>query len=315
MFALADLSAAQNASKTRTELPTTCYVFSYFINNGEDGLHLAWSRDGLQWEALNDGQSVLTPTVGNSKLMRDPCIAQGPDGMFHMVWTDSWEGQTIGYASSPDLIHWSTQQALEVMKDEPTTRNCWAPEIAYDAQQKQFLIFWASTIPGRFSETEFDGKNDNNHRIYFTTTRDFKTFTPTKLFFDPGFNVIDSTLLSANGKVMMFFKDETKFPQPKKNLLLASAENFAGPYVVQAQPITPVGDWVEGPTALKVGDITYLYFDVYTRHRYDVLRSRDLLQWENVSAQLIMPRGIRHGSALPVSAKIVHQLLEHDKTD
>ena len=39
-------------------------LFSYFIGNGEDGLHLAWSEDGLEWTALNGGRSCLTPTVG-----------------------------------------------------------------------------------------------------------------------------------------------------------------------------------------------------------------------------------------------------------
>jgi len=71
---------------------------------------------------------------------------------------------------------------------------------------------WASTIPGRFPETEFGGKNDNNNRIYATATRDFETFTPTQLFFDPGFNCIDATILSLHGKFFMFFKDENKVP-------------------------------------------------------------------------------------------------------
>ena len=26
-----------------------CYLFSYFKGNGEDGLHLAYSNDGLKW--------------------------------------------------------------------------------------------------------------------------------------------------------------------------------------------------------------------------------------------------------------------------
>jgi hypothetical protein len=29
------------------------YMFSYFRNNGEDGLHLAWSADGYTYTALN----------------------------------------------------------------------------------------------------------------------------------------------------------------------------------------------------------------------------------------------------------------------
>jgi hypothetical protein len=50
------------------------YMFSFFQGNGEDGLHLVCSYDGLTWEALNNDQSFLTPQVGNDKLMRDPCI-------------------------------------------------------------------------------------------------------------------------------------------------------------------------------------------------------------------------------------------------
>jgi len=30
------------------------FMFSYFKNNGEDGLHLAYSMDGLKWKALNN---------------------------------------------------------------------------------------------------------------------------------------------------------------------------------------------------------------------------------------------------------------------
>ena len=54
----------------------TVYLFSYFINNSKDGLHLAYSYDGLTWTALNGGRSFLTPTVGKDKLMRDPSICQ-----------------------------------------------------------------------------------------------------------------------------------------------------------------------------------------------------------------------------------------------
>lgn len=303
------LIASQIHAASETEVPETAYLFSYFVGNGEDGLHLAWSRDGLTWEALNEGRSVLTPQVGESKLMRDPCIVRGPDDTFHMVWTDSWDSQTIGYASSKDLIRWSKQRALHVMRHEPTTKNCWAPEIVYDTDRDCFMIFWASTIPGKFPETWFDGQNDNNHRIYVTTTKDFETFTPTELFFDPGFNAIDSTLLAKDGKVYMFFKDESKRPHVMKNLRLAVADRYAGPYEVVAQPINPPGAWVEGPTALQVGEETYLYFDAYTRHHYAALRSRDLQHWEDITDQVSFPRGTRHGTALQVPGAVVEKLI------
>ena len=55
------------------------YLFSYFKNNGEDGLHLAYSYDGYKWLALKNDSSFLKPTVANDKLMRDPCIIRGAD--------------------------------------------------------------------------------------------------------------------------------------------------------------------------------------------------------------------------------------------
>ncbi len=305
------LSFSQHrAAANESPVPERCYLFSHFVGNGEDGLHLAWSRDGLKWEALNGGKSYLTPTVGKAKLMRDPCLIQGPDGTFHMVWTDSWDSRTIGYASSKDLLRWSTQRAIPVMRDEPEAQNCWAPEIAYDNDRGCFLIFWASTIPSRFPATWLDGQNDGNHRIYATTTKDFETFTPTRLFFDPGFNCIDSTLFARSNKVYMVFKDETKVPAAMKNLRLAVADTWAGPYRVKPEPINAPGAWVEGPTVLQIGDEVYLYFDAYTRHQYAALRSRDLEDWEDISERISFPGGIRHGTALEVSGAVVRRLIE-----
>ena len=71
------------------QAPAASYVFSYFINNGEDGLHFLSSQDGRKWDALNGGRSFLYPAVG-SRLMRDPSIARGADGTFHLVWTTGW---------------------------------------------------------------------------------------------------------------------------------------------------------------------------------------------------------------------------------
>lgn len=73
------------------------YIFSYFKGNGEDGLHLAASNDGLKWVALNGNKSFLTPVVGNDKLMRDPCIIQGPIIGF------IWFGQLAGPNAESDM--------------------------------------------------------------------------------------------------------------------------------------------------------------------------------------------------------------------
>ena len=79
--------------------PAMGYLFSYFIGNGEDGLHFASSADGLKWTPVSGGRSFLHPAIG-SKLMRDPSITRGPDGLFHMVWTTGWWDKGIGVAHS-----------------------------------------------------------------------------------------------------------------------------------------------------------------------------------------------------------------------
>ncbi len=280
------------------------YVFTYFIGNGEDGLHLASSRDGYKWDALNGGKSVLTPVVGESKLMRDPCVVRGPDGTFHMVWTTAWWGKTIGYAASKDLINWSEQQALPVMAHEPAAKNCWAPEIVWDAKREEYLIFWATTITNQFLDTVNGG--DHNHRMYATTTKDFKTFTPTKLFYDPGFNVIDATILPAFGKYHLIIKDERKTPV-KKHLRIASGDDIAGPYT-DLQP-TFTRDWVEGPTALQVGDDFLVYFDGYTARRYEAMRSKDLKNWEDITSKISFPKGTKHGTAIALEKGFVAELI------
>ena len=93
-------------------LPEKCYVFCYFVRNGEDGLHLACSLNGYRWNPIYHSRSFLKSEVATPSLMRDPCLLRGPDGTFHLVWTASWTGNFIGYASSRDLIHWSNQRAL-----------------------------------------------------------------------------------------------------------------------------------------------------------------------------------------------------------
>jgi sucrose-6-phosphate hydrolase SacC (GH32 family) len=284
------------------------YLFSYFIGNGEDGLHMAYSADGLQWEAVNDGASLLTPMVGENKLMRDPCITTGPDGTFHMVWTTSWTGKTIGYASSKDLVSWSEQKAIPVMAHEDSVRNCWAPEINYNAADDNFLIYWSSTISGKFPETAHSTKNGYNHRIYYTTTRDFINFSETQLFYDPGFNVIDASIVEDKGRFVMFIKNETELPVAEKNISVVFADQIMGPYNIPEKPITG-NYWAEGATAIKIEDKWHVYFDKYRDHQFGVITSDDLINWNDESARLKMPDGIRHGTVFEVSYEVFNNLL------
>jgi hypothetical protein len=307
------LALAALLSLARGDTRPDGYVFTYFTKNGEDGLHLAWSRDGYRWEALRGGASFLAPRVGRSKLMRDPCVVLGPDGIFRMVWTSGWTENDIGYASSRDLIHWSEEKEIPVMALEAKVRNSWAPEVHYDPQRREFIIFWASTIPGRFPATDGSSEQGLNHRIYFTTTKDFAFFTPTRLFYDPGFSVIDATFLHADGRHYLIVKDETLFPVAKKYLRMAESTDIRGPFSPLSPPFTPPGVWVEGPTAIKIGPEYLVYFDAYKALHYGAMRSRDLKTWEDVSGRMSFPfEGtpvrMRHGTVIAVPAAVADTL-------
>ena len=289
------------------------FLFSYFVDNGEDGLHFAYSRDGLKWQPLKNEKSFLRPTVGKDKLMRDPCIIKGPDGIFHMVFTTGWHDKIIGYASSKDLIHWSEQKAIPVMEHEPTAKNSWAPEVFYDDEQKNYIIYWATTIPGRHSNVaDSESEKGLNHRIYAVTTPDFKTFSKTKLFYNPDFSVIDATISKKNGLYYMFVKNENPKPA-EKNIRVVSSKHAAGPYPVKTSPPITGNYWAEGPTAINIKDYTYVYFDKYRDHTYGAVRSKDMKNWEDVSDQVSFPSGIRHGTVFTVSEPIFNGLEKSNK--
>jgi hypothetical protein len=286
-------------------LGDSVYMFSYFKNNGQDGLHLAYSNDGYIWKALNNDQAVLQPTVAKDKLMRDPCIIQGADGLFHMVWTVSWNDKGIGYASSPDLVHWSEQQFIPVMQHEDSARNCWAPEITYDAKQKQYMIYWATTIAGKYKVDPVI-ESGYNHRLYYTCTKDFKQFTKTKLLYDKGFNVIDASIVADADRYVMFLKDETRLP-PQKNIRIATSNKLNSNYSEPSMPITGAY-WAEGPTALKIEDTWVVYFDKYRDHKYGAVSSTDLVNWQDISEKIQLPKGIRHGSIFKISIAAFEKL-------
>ena len=288
------------------------WVFSYFLDNGQDGMHLAYSRDGLKWTPLGGGRPYLAPTVGG-KLIRDPCIVLGPDNVFHAVWTTGWYEQGIGIAHSKDLITWSESAFLPVMVHERKAVNAWAPEIFFDDETGQYLIFWATTIPGRFPATDESGSVNKegialNHRIYRTMTRDFKDYSRAELFVDPGFNVIDATIARDGSRYLMFLKDETERPEARKDIRLAVADHALGPYVLGPEPISKE-NWVEGPTAFRAGQEMIVLFDAYRRKQYEGVKSRDRKTWTGLGAELQLPPGAWHGTVFAVPEKILTGLL------
>ena len=295
VFALILLSAAT--------LAADAFLFTSFRRNGETGVFFALSSDGRKWEPLGSGAWVKPETQG--MLMRDPHLSKGPDGVYHMIWTWGWTRKEaggklkIGHASSLDLLNWESQRGIDVFDNEPAARNVWAPEAVWDEAARQWVIFWATTIPGRFPDTEKTGDSGYNHRLYAMTTKDWQTFTEPKLWFNPGFNAIDSTLVRDGKRWIMIFKDERRDPVQKK-LRLAVADSASGPWRDVSEPFTI--DWVEGPSAIRIGPEWWIYFDHYTKpHYYGAVRTRDWKTFEDVSKLVSFPEDHRHGTVIRIS--------------
>lgn len=279
------------------------YLFSTFREPADKGLFLAYSYDGYTWNDLSG--PWLVPEVGNQKVMRDPSVVKGPDGTFHMVWTSSWRGDLgFGYANSKDLVTWSKQQFIETMAFDTSTVNVWAPELFYDDEKQEYIILWASTIPYKFEKGIEEERN--NHRMYYTTTKDFKTYSETKLFLDPGFSVIDCVIVKRGKEdYILVLKDNTR---PERNISVAFGKSPIGPWKNYSEPFT--GKLTEGPTTLRLGDDWLIYYDSYGDKKYKTVKTKDFKAFEDISINVSFPEGHKHGTVFSAPESIVKNLIE-----
>lgn len=279
------------------------WVFTSFHEPADAGLRMLYSYDGKKWTDLDT--VLLRPSVGNQKVMRDPSMVQDKNGTFHLVWTSSWRGDKgFGYASSKDLLNWSAQQFIPVLQKEPVVVNSWAPELFYDEDADQFMIIWASCIPGRFDRGIEE--DSNNHRMYVTTTKDFKTFSETKLFLDPGFSVIDAVIVKRGDKdYVLVLKDNTR---PERNLKVAFSKSPMGPWTNISKPFSD--KFTEGPSVIQLKKEWLIYFDSYQKKIYEAVSTTDFKEFSNVTTDVRVPEGHKHGTIVPVKRKIIRQLIK-----
>ncbi len=288
-----------HAQPTNADAPV--YFFSTFKEGEQDGLRFAFSYDGYHWSNV---PGLFLKAHVDGKIMRDPSITRGPDGRWHLVWTSAWKGNNgIGYAHSKDLVHWSEQKFIPVMAHEPTVCNVWAPEIFHDARGNQFIICWASTLPGRFPDHL--EPSTNNHRMYFTTTRDFKTFSPTKLFLDPDFSVIDCQILKDADRYVLLLKDNTR---PQRNLRFAFGDTPLGPWRDVSTNLTE--KFTEGPSGLKIGEDWLIYYESYQAKHYSAMKTRDFTTFTDVTSEMTFPPELKHGTAFVATKKDLDYLFK-----
>jgi hypothetical protein len=313
ILSLASFAAAQSVASAQmvqtaadASAAPGAIVFAYFKEPGTQGIYFALSRDGYTFTPLNDGQPWIKPDTPG-EITRDVFITRDPGGAgFRAVWTWGWHGSSMGTASSPDLMTWSHQTEVPIMKDFPAVRNVWAPETYWDDQAKQWLLIWSSAV---------DDMTEGN-RIWASRTRDFVTFSKPAVFFDPGFVVIDATMirrrLGTKEDWLFVVKDQSVDPL-RYQVRWASGPSAEGPWSALSGPITE--SWSEGPSVIHVGEKWIVYYDHYRapRARYEGVETSDWIHWSSVNNTMHFPDFAKHGSFFRVTeAEAARLLSRHD---
>ncbi|WP_436521173.1 family 43 glycosylhydrolase [Actinoplanes sp. HUAS TT8] len=302
--------------------PLKGYLFSYFTgegySNGEQIYNaLSNGNDPLSWREINDGQPVLTSTLGTQGL-RDPFIIRSPEGdKFYQIATDlkiygngDWDAsqrsgsKSIMVWESTDLVNWTNQRLVKVSPD--TAGNTWAPEAFYSRELGSYVVFWASKIYDA-ADTGHTGTTYN--KMMYATTRDFYTFSEPKVWKDPGYSVIDSTMVEHDGQYYRFTKDErnnsSSSPCSKYIIEEKSADVLDLDYDFVSECIgSPDLSRGEGPLVFKSNteDKWYLFIDEYGGRGYVPFSTTDLDsgKW-TPETKYTLPARPRHGTVLPVT--------------
>ncbi len=276
-------------------------VFAYFKEPGTQGIYLALSRDGYTFTPLNGGQPWLKPEQAG-EIMRDVYVTRDPAGGFRAVWTWGWKGSSLGTAHSADLMTWTAQTEVPIMRELSATRNVWAPETYWDEAAKEWLVIWSSSFEG----------DALGNRIWASRTKDFVSFSKPAKFYDPGFVVIDATLFRRERDWVLVLKDQSTDPL-RYQVRWASGPGVEGPWGPLSGPITE--SWSEGPSVVRVGEKYIVYYDHYRapRARYEGVETSDWVHWSSVNDRMQFPESAKHGSFFHVSEEEAQRLLgRHD---
>lgn len=306
----------KKAEEVITQKDMAAYLFVHFVGTegsaSDEQIYFSVSKDGTNWQTLNECQPVLTSDVGE-KGVRDPHIIRSPEGdKFFLIATDlsiynrrgdpnKWGtcqtsgSQSIVIWESADLVNWSEAR---LVKTAPDNAGCtWAPESVYDDASGRYMVFWAS-------KTAAD--NYKTQRIYRSYTTDFVTFTEPEIYMDGGsVSNIDTTFLKDDGVYYRFTKNESK-----SSIIMEKSESLDGDFeAVETYSINgTAGNTVtgyEGPTAYKLNgeDKWCLLLDYYSKSQgYKPFVTNDIGQGVFTSAQdFNFDTKYRHGTVMPIT--------------
>lgn len=308
------------------------YLMTHFVFIEQDADHeqvyMSVSKDGINWEFLNNRKCVLKSTIGE-KGVRDPFCVRKADGsgyvilatnlsIYHRIQnTDDinkvWYNSRNHYPDntmpashdiiiweSDDLINWSEARAVTVGPEN--TGTAWAPKCIYDKKKNAYMIFFACT------------REENDYsdiQIYSCYTKDFKEFTPAKIWIDnsaSGEGALDVSVVEEKGRYYRIYKSTT--------IVEETAEELDGKWERIETNIHSLCNKHEGPAPYKSNETGLWYVLLDCLHKetfgYELLKTADLASGVFEKEKVNFPDGIiyRHGSVMPITPDEYNRLKE-----
>lgn len=294
----------------KAEEQMEAYLFAHFVNTEGDAnceqIYFSVSQDGQTWTTLNDKKPILTSNVGE-KGVRDPYILRGEDGKFFIIATDlsiyntksngkaDWTraaqrgSKSIVVWESSDLVNWSEASLVKINNDNAGCT--WAPEVVWDNEKQQYMVFWASVI----SDDSYA-----KYRIYRSYTSDFKTFSAPELYIEEPNAVIDTTIIDHKGVYYRFTKNEAR-----SSITMQECTSLSGKW--KDVETYNLGDMTgyEGPTIYKMnGENKWcLLLDLFSKSQgYKPFVTSDITKGNFTAGTAFTFDGTyRHGTVMPIT--------------
>lgn len=291
----------------------SAYLFVYFTGNkmSEESIHMAVSRDGYNFHALNGNRPVIdSRIISSTGGVRDPHILRSENGKtFYMVVTDmvcgnGWDSnRAMVLLKSKDLVHW-TSNVVNIQKkfpDQANLKRVWAPQTIYDKEVGKYMIYWSM---------KYDKGPDIIYYAY--ANKDFTDIEgePKPLFLPQnGKSCIDGDIVWKDGTYHLFYKTEGHGNGIKK---ATTSSLTSGKWKEYSDYKQQTQEDVEGSGIFPlIGTDKYiLMYDVYMKGKYQFTESTDLDNFKIIDHAVSMDFHPRHGTVIPITEKELKRLFK-----
>ncbi|MBU5353959.1 glycoside hydrolase family 43 protein [Paenibacillus barcinonensis] len=261
---------------------TSVYTMTAFTNTSESNMYIYESYNATHYGLLK-GPAYTPP----SNLIRDPSIMKHTDGLYYVVYTTNWSGNTVGIASSPDKMNWTFVRNITLSTSTPIAHT-WAPEWFKDTNGSVNII--VSLSPGNYENFKpyvITASNSNLASTSWSAPTVLAGIAP---------NYIDTFVIKTGSTYHAFTKNETT-----KYIEYATSNSLTGPYTFKGTgDWAGWGSWVEGPALVQLDNGSWrMYFDGYADHKYYYSDSADHFQSWTAKQEIAGLSGmVRHMTVL-----------------